>query len=620
MSNREYFKKMCSGYISYFKGGNPVAYPYKTTTIMHHQMGIFQYQQYNVAIIKEVERMIKMKMTDQEFFVNRENDTVSAGVFNNSNQLCNIAYPESTVTVGNKNKLERNKAEFIKQLGAEARRYSNLNEQTEGILALVQNYSTKFAAIARMLVNCPGTAFVFSNYVYYGVDALGAIMGSIGFAEFPQQGVRGSYFVWKGEANSKRPELVKAAKKAFNDPGNANGSLLKIMFGTQTVMEGVDFKNVNQIHIVDPWWNDARLQQIIARGIRLCSHKDLPPERRIVNVFIHLSTLGTYENVYTLQIKDETGYIREIKSLLQIENRSNPDPSQWIVSEAYVRVDRENNTEVYKSKKKFLVSQIVEGSIKRGSDQALRKSIGGFADLDRISIQEYMYNRALFKLDVNRQFDLAIKEVAIDCTLNKNGNVVRLNEMYTPNEQINGTWNLVYENYTTGETYIRQGCRSETPGYPEYVFTLNDILNNVALRSRSFVFKNTKTGQIKTIRNLIVPENIKCSSTDYSFSFPEEIVNLTINKELEPFLFKMGDRKLYDWIFSVINNPNNPALFDQKLGAKLRKLLTKRTKDRQKLIDGLREYGFSGDEELWEQYTTEQLRLDYNAIHNANLN
>ena len=615
ISNKEYFKQMCSGYISYFKGGNPIAYPYKKTTVMHHQMGIYQYEQYKQALIKEVERDQKNKINDDEFFINKESDKVSTGIYNNSNQLCNIAYPASTVTVGNMNTLEKNKAEFVKQLSAEARKYTNLNEQTEAILRLVHNYSSKFAAIAKMLLDCPGTAFVFSNYVYYGVDAMGAIMNNLGLAEYPARGPRGNYFIWKGEANSKRPEMVKAAKKAFNDPRNADGSLLKIMFGTQTVMEGVDFKNVNQIHIIDPWWNDSRLQQIIARGIRLCSHKDLPPELRFVNVFIHLSTLGSYENVFTLEIEDETGYKKQIKSLMQIENRSNPDPSQWIVSEAYVKLDKENNTEIYSSNKKFMASQIVEGSIKRGPDQSITKNIGGWKGLDRISIQEYMYKRSLFKLDVNRQFEMAIKEVAVDCALNKNGNVVRLNEMYTPNEQYNGTWDLVYENYSTGETFIRVGCRSATPGLPENVFTLNDILNNTAMRSGVYSFKNTVTKQTKTIKNLIVPEKIDCTSTDYSFSFPKEIVNLTINKELIPYLFKMGERKLYDYIFSVINNPNNPNLFDKKLPGKLSRLLRKRTKEREKYINGLREYGFSGNEELWEQYTTEQLRIEYNAVN-----
>ena len=54
ISNQDLFKKMCSGYVSYFKGGNPVAYPYKKTIIMTHPMNEIQYTQYKSMIIKEV--------------------------------------------------------------------------------------------------------------------------------------------------------------------------------------------------------------------------------------------------------------------------------------------------------------------------------------------------------------------------------------------------------------------------------------------------------------------------------------------------------------------------------------------------------------------------------------
>jgi hypothetical protein len=63
---------------------------------------------------------------------------------------------------------------------------------------------------------------------------------------------------------------------------------LRIILGTQSTMEGVDFKRVRQVHILDPWWNDSRIQQIMARAVRLCSHSGLPEQQRVVDVFIHL--------------------------------------------------------------------------------------------------------------------------------------------------------------------------------------------------------------------------------------------------------------------------------------------------------------------------------------------
>ena len=47
---------------------------------------------------------------------------------------------------------------------------------------------------------------------------------------------------------------------------NKDGSLIKIILGTRSIMEGVSFKNVKQVHITDPWWNEARIEQILARA------------------------------------------------------------------------------------------------------------------------------------------------------------------------------------------------------------------------------------------------------------------------------------------------------------------------------------------------------------------
>ena len=33
----------------------------------------------------------------------------------------------------------------------------------------------------------------------------------------------------------------------------------------------------------------SRIEQIIGRGVRFCSHKDVPPEDRVVKVYIYIS-------------------------------------------------------------------------------------------------------------------------------------------------------------------------------------------------------------------------------------------------------------------------------------------------------------------------------------------
>ena len=230
-----------------------------------------------------------------------------------------------------------------------------------------------------------------------------------------------------------------------------------------------------------------------------------------------------------------------------------------------------------------------------------------------------MYSRSLEKLSINKQFEKAIKEVAIDCELNKNGNIIRLEEMYTPNPDINDTWNLIYENYSTGDKYFRIGIKSATrPDLPYNIFTLDDILSGTAKNSQLFKFKNIATGdEIELNKSLIIAENIDCSISKYSFEFPQKIINLTFNKELTPFLFKMSERQLSTFLKRVQYDTDyrTKNIKDPLILSKIKKFMnTSVSVERQKYIEALTDYGYIGDESSWDQYTLEELRLEYKQI------
>jgi hypothetical protein len=70
---------------------------------------------------------------------------------------------------------------------------------------------------------------------------------------------------------------------------NRNGTICKIFMITASGAEGISLYNTRQVHIMEPYWNNVRLQQVIGRAIRLCSHADLPWDDRVVDVFTYLS-------------------------------------------------------------------------------------------------------------------------------------------------------------------------------------------------------------------------------------------------------------------------------------------------------------------------------------------
>jgi hypothetical protein len=75
----------------------------------------------------------------------------------------------------------------------------------------------------------------------------------------------------------------------FNSDKNINGKKILLLLISKTGAEGLDLKNVRHVHLIEPYWNYARLSQIIARAARFKSHEALPLKSRTVTPYIYLS-------------------------------------------------------------------------------------------------------------------------------------------------------------------------------------------------------------------------------------------------------------------------------------------------------------------------------------------
>jgi seryl-tRNA synthetase len=74
----------------------------------------YQYSEYKESIIKEVNVDQKSVLKEEIYLLNEKDDRVSSGIFNISNQICNIAFPKVPVIQGGNNILEQNIHEFEK--------------------------------------------------------------------------------------------------------------------------------------------------------------------------------------------------------------------------------------------------------------------------------------------------------------------------------------------------------------------------------------------------------------------------------------------------------------------------------------------------------------------------
>jgi hypothetical protein len=79
-----------------------------------------------------------------------------------------------------------------------------------------------------------------------------------------------------------------------------------------------------------PYWNTSRLDQVIGRAIRYCSHKDLPAEDREVNVYLYLAcgpkgkkAWTVDQHIYKIALEKEKlvkQFYSVLKTLLLMQN------------------------------------------------------------------------------------------------------------------------------------------------------------------------------------------------------------------------------------------------------------------------------------------------------------
>ena len=97
------------------------------------------------------------------------------------------------------------------------------------------------------------------------------------------------YAIWSGSQNDKKKDII---KKIINSENNIYGNKIKILIGSPSIKEGISFKHIQHIHLLDPAWNVAGKKQIEGRAIRFCSHYDINEKKhinlkRIINIHIY---------------------------------------------------------------------------------------------------------------------------------------------------------------------------------------------------------------------------------------------------------------------------------------------------------------------------------------------
>ena len=187
----------------------------------------------------------------------------------------------------------------------------------------IGNYSAKIKSVLNNIVNSEtdhisdGIILIYSQYIDSGLIPMALALEEAGFTRFGDNEAKPLFKKAPTEVVDVRTMKPPTNKKDFmparyamitGDPrlspnndfevkgltndNNKDGHKIKIILISKAGSEGIDFKFIRQVHILDPWYNMNRSEQIIGRAVRNFSHKDLPFKMRNVQIFLYGTILG----------------------------------------------------------------------------------------------------------------------------------------------------------------------------------------------------------------------------------------------------------------------------------------------------------------------------------------
>ena len=168
--------------------------------------------------------------------------------------------------------------------------YVKTNTKKSYLFQAMYESSAKMLAIIINILHSPGPVLVYSNYVLVeGLEYLKLYLDYFGFEYYKDSYSGTDYKRYMDYHGGIDQNVRKQNIDIYNNIDNIKGKICKVVCVSSAGSEGLDLKNTRQVHIMEPHWHEVRIQQMIGRAVRLCSHKALPLEERHVEVYRYKS-------------------------------------------------------------------------------------------------------------------------------------------------------------------------------------------------------------------------------------------------------------------------------------------------------------------------------------------
>jgi len=314
---QDFLIMMASNYISYLRGNNPFNFAFKLSP----KMSGFVILDRTIPLLENGNPIDK---NDENWVMN-----IHDGIITNQLSQKQIAFLETKKM----NELDQNNFgalqamnivydgyigsegfnNFFVKAGDKEQLFVKYNSKYKNALSpsidKLGLYSSKLMKIVDIIKNTNGVIVIYSRFVWSGIIPLAIALEHMGFSREGTNNILLEPEITHNTTypnikypkycilSSSDPEImgnttINGLMTRINHPDNKNGSVVKVILITQVASEGLNFYNIREMHLIDAWFHFNRIDQIIGRGIRNCSHKNLPIEERNVSVFLHASING----------------------------------------------------------------------------------------------------------------------------------------------------------------------------------------------------------------------------------------------------------------------------------------------------------------------------------------
>ena len=194
------------------------------------------------------------------------------------------------------------------------------------------------------------------------------------------------YAFWSGDVKQNVRKIIQRTFNQSNedpDLDNRWGQNIMGILATSAGAEGINLHYVRQVHILEPYWNNVRIDQVIGRSRRFNSHAKLPEDQRNVKVYYYISKFSDD------QISGS--YVDSLKAYMKED-----------LNEKVSKLTSETKT----SDNEQIVNQFLS---------SISNTI--MSDNNETS-DNYLHNVSLRKTSITDQILNIMKETSIDCNFN----------------------------------------------------------------------------------------------------------------------------------------------------------------------------------------------------------